>query len=173
MLFGSVSDFAIQAEVEPELTPPSAVWGRMCVWCRGIALGDIEDTHCSLYLAACSFKWVAGHLDELWDERLVGLDDINALAFLDAAYYGDDDRTTAQLAEDARRYGKFNFLTNWGEQFDGVKAFLICSPEGSLRIVYQLLDGTRGSAEVTKAGFVAAAKAFVHWFGEQSERLRG
>lgn len=31
MLFGDRLIFAIEADVEPNLEPPRAVWGRMCV----------------------------------------------------------------------------------------------------------------------------------------------
>ena len=48
-LFGNRDDFAIEAGVEPHLNPPSAVWGHLCIWCRGIAIGDIENKHCGLY----------------------------------------------------------------------------------------------------------------------------
>jgi hypothetical protein len=43
VLFGVPADFAIEAEVDPGLQPLSAVWGSMCVWCRGRALGDLSE----------------------------------------------------------------------------------------------------------------------------------
>jgi hypothetical protein len=172
MVFGDMADFAIQAEIEPGLTPPSAAWGRMCVWCRGTALGNIQETCCGLGDAASEFAWAASNLEELWDESLQGLDDQATFAFLDAAYYGDDDRSADQVHADAERYAKFNFLTNWGEQFDGFKAFWIHAPDGSLHIHYRLPDNTLGSSQVTKKAFITAATEFVRWFREQDQRLR-
>lgn len=64
MLFGDRLDFAIEADVEPSLEPPSAVWGRMCVWCRGVALGDLGEPHCALYPAYLAIRGDASdHMD--------------------------------------------------------------------------------------------------------------
>src|SRR4051794_18443935 len=121
MLFGDTADFAIEAGVEPDLVPPSAVWGHMCVWCRGVALGDIEDRHCGLYQAFCGFRWLSEHLGELWDVELAGLDDVAAWNFLDGLLYGyhgdveiEDGRSLDQVRADWAYWSKYDFLTNWG-----------------------------------------------------------
>lgn len=88
MRFGDPADFAIEADVEPHLRPPSAVWGHMCVWCQGVVLGDITDLHCGLYGAYSSFRWLASNLNELWAPELVGLDDVAVWNFLDGLLYG-------------------------------------------------------------------------------------
>jgi hypothetical protein len=172
MIFGDVREFAIQAEVEPELVPPSAVWGRMCVWCRGTVLGDFRRSHCELSSSSADMEWNCNHLEELWDVSLAGLDDSAAFAFLDAVYFGDDERTDEQINADSERYARFNFLTNWGEQFDGWKAFMICPPGGPVRILYRLPTNEHGSGSVAREIFRTVVKEFVRWFGEQAERFR-
>ena len=40
-VFGDRLDFAIEAGIEPDLQTGTALWGHMCVWCRGVALAVI------------------------------------------------------------------------------------------------------------------------------------
>jgi hypothetical protein len=42
-IFGDKNDFAIEAGVEPDLVPPSLLWGHMRIWCAGVPLGNIND----------------------------------------------------------------------------------------------------------------------------------
>ena len=181
MLFGETTDFAIEADIEPDLKPPSAVWGYMCVWCRGISLGDLGDRYCSLGHAYCSFRWLTSHLDELWASELAELDDVAAWNFLDGLLYGyhgdvevSDARTIEQCKMDWKSWSRFNFLTNWGEQFDGYKAFIQCPPDNTVRILSRRLPAQFGrSVTVSRAMFVSAAEGFAKWFEEQEQRLRG
>ncbi|MEO2091856.1 MAG: hypothetical protein ABGY75_20575 [Gemmataceae bacterium] len=179
-LFGDRSDFAIEAGVEPELKPPSAVWGHMCVWCRGVALGDLNDPHCGLAHAYSSFQQFPGQLDRLWAPELEGLDDIATWNFFDGLLYGyhvdvevPDDRTAGECSADWMRWGAHDFLTNWGEQFDGCKAFVTCPPGDMLRIYFRRRSDPVRCVEVTRAGFTAASTQFVKWFEQQEQRLRG
>lgn len=180
MKFGDTGDFAIEVELEPGLTPPSAVWGRMCVWCRGVTLGDLSEPSCGLWEAACEFRSLFGRLADLWDETLDGLDDRAATDLLDGLLYGhhggveiEDGRTMEQISRDAERFGKFDFLTNWGEQFDGYKSFILCPPGGPVRILSRHLPRPmNGVAVVTKEGFLGAVEGFIRWFDNEEERLR-
>jgi hypothetical protein len=151
----------------------------MCVWCRGAPLGDLSEPSCGLWEAAIKFHWLSDHLADLWDESLAGLDDRAALDFLDGLLYGyhrdvaiEDHRTNEQIKRDSERFRKFNFLTNWGEQFDGCKAFIVCPPAGPVRILSRHLpESLNCVAEVTREGFVSAAQGFVGWFNEEQARL--
>jgi hypothetical protein len=180
-LFGNRADFAIEAGVEPDLQPPSAVWGHMRVWCRGVPLGDITDRHCALYPAYTLFRWLPSHLGELWAPELVGLDDSAAWNFLDRLLYGGhgdgepaDGRTAEQRRADWRAWNRFDFLTNRGEQFDGYKAFILSPPGDSARILSRHLPESmfRG-VRVSKRGVVAAAEGFARWFEGEALRLEG
>jgi hypothetical protein len=183
MIFGNTSEFAIQVQCEPELVAPSAVWGRMCVWCQGVELGDINDSHCSLYPAVLDFQALEKNLQaqELWDDSFSNLRDEELFERLDWLYYGcdsnghiaPDSRTDEQVATDARRFSKFNFLTNWGEQFDGYKAFIFARGDGVVRIAYRLPDYTKGIAHVPESKFTASIDELLSWFAEQQDRLGG
>jgi hypothetical protein len=179
MRFGDISDFAIEAEVEPDISPPSSVWGRMCIWCRGEPLGNLSEPYCGLGAAAYEFRWLRCHLTDLWDECLEGLDDRDANDFLDGLLYGyrggveiEDERTSEEMNRDATRFSKFNFLTNWGEQFDGYKSFILCPPAQPVRILSRHLpDRMNGVAVVTREGLLSAVEDFLRWFDEQEKRL--
>jgi hypothetical protein len=180
-LFGDRNDFAIEAGIEPDLAAPSAVWGHMCVWCRGVPLGDLNDRHCGLAHACSAFRWLPDHLDELWAPEFVGLDALATWNFLDGVLYGyhgdvelpDDLTTDEECRADAQRWGRHNFLTNWGEQFDGCKAFVLSPPNGAVRVLYRQRREPFQVAEVSRAGFAAAAAGFVEWFEAQELRLLG
>jgi hypothetical protein len=156
-MFGDPADFAIEAGVQPGLAVPSAVWGHMRVWCAGQPLGNIGDPFCALYLSYKLFGWTANHLEDLWDDALEGLSDREACDLL----YGD-----------YQRYDKFNFLANWGEQFDGYKSFLLGPPGRPLRVLSRAFPKSFGpGVDVSRAGFVRAARGFTEWFEAQERRL--
>jgi hypothetical protein len=121
---------------EPNLRPPSAVWGRMQIWCEGASIGDYAEPSCALYPSYCGFRNLMETLPQLWSPELDGLSDIDLWNHLDGllyGYHGDteipDDRTVEQCRSDSKRWGGYDFLTNWGEQFDkGGKSFILCKP---------------------------------------------
>ena len=73
MLFGSKSSFAIEALTEDDLTPPSEVWGRMCLWCQSTMIGKLNEEYCGLFTSAKVLRSRADNLDELWDTSFEGL----------------------------------------------------------------------------------------------------
>lgn len=175
-VFGDRNDFAIEAGVEDDAT--GAVWGHIAVWCRGVALGNLGEPHCVLYHAYCALGWTASHMGELWAPELAGLDDEAAWNLLDGLLYGyhgeveaADDRSVEQCRADAAAWGRFDFLTNWGEPFDGWKAFILHPPGGPIRVLHRGPSGRRCRAEVSPAGFRDAVGGFTHWFEGQSRRL--
>lgn len=178
-LFGDRTDFAIEVGVEPNLKPPSAVWGHMCIWTAGLALGAIEDRYCALYPAYRQFRSNLAQLEDLWAPEFEGLDAIATLNFLDGmlyGYHGDvelkDDRSDEQVVVDSQRWGRHNFLTHWGEQFDGYKSFIVHNPSGPIRVLsYKLPRETGLCVEVSREAFVLAVTGFVRWFQEQESRL--
>jgi hypothetical protein len=178
-VFGDRADFAIEAGVEPDLHTDATVWGHMCVWCRDVPLGKLEERYCGLYPAYSEFAWLADNLGSLWADELSGLDDMDVWNLLDGLLYGyhgdvelSDARTLAELRRDAVRWGRFNFLTNWGEQFDGYKSFLLCPPGDSARVLSRRLPAHMGrGVSVSRRGVTAAASEFARWFEVESARL--
>lgn len=121
MHFGDPTEFAIEAFHEPA-GPDWAGFGRMCLYAEGIPLGDLSEEHCSLFQAADRFRELGNTVESLWDDSFAGLSDAQIFALLDdALYIGNEPRW--------ERYGKFDFLTNTGEQFDGFKTFIVCSTD--------------------------------------------
>lgn len=180
MLFGTKEHFAIEAMSETALRRPSAVWGRMQVWCQGVSIGDYSDEHCGLYGSYVGFKELGGRLPRLWREEFSGLSDTELWNLLDGRLYGfhgelelDDRRTLEQCQADARTYGIFNFLTNWGEQFDrGGKSFIVCTPAQQVRVLNRCLPPGHGIALGASLFLVCSAIAeFLEWFEKESARL--
>ena len=109
------------------------------------------------------------------------MDDVAAWNFLDGLLYGyhgdvevQDNRTIEECQRDAVVWSDFNFLTNWGEQFDGYKAFIMRSPGGPVRILSRRLPEHIGATvEVSLSGVLAAVEGFTRWFDEEALRLKG
>lgn len=182
MMFGDPKDFAIEAMVEPDLPVPSAVWGRMRVWCQGVALGDYEVSYCALYPAYLSFTELQQALPTLWHPALEELTDAELLNLLDGLLYGhhgdvevEDDRSLEQVLKDVHEYGKFNFLTNWGEQFDGGgKSFIICKDGQTVKVLNRSLPPNYGlSLNATRPAVEDAISRFRKWFDSEAVRLSG
>ncbi len=178
-VFGDREDFAIEAGVEPDNQTAGSVWGHMCVWCRGVALGNIDERYCGLFHAYQEFDGLAENLSSLWATELVGLDDVAAWNFLDGLLYGwhgdvrlSDERTTKECLQAPAQWWRFNFLTNWGEQFDDYKSFLLCPPGESARVLSRRLPDKMGrGVSISRPGFVEAASGFARWFEAESGRL--
>ena len=182
MLFGTIDTFAIEAHCEAELVAPSAVWGRMRIWCQGCSIGDFEESHCALFPAYCGFKALDKCLPSLWRRDFEGLSDLELWNHLDGLLYGfhgdveiADGRTYEECRRDRDEFGKFDFLTNWGEQFDyGGKSFIVCTPDGYVRILNRSLPSERGIALSSTTGQVTESiREYLSWFEGEAERLKG
>lgn len=180
MLFGTTETFAIEAISESELVAPSAVWGRMRIWCEGYSIGDFTEECCALYPAYLGFKNIAVMLPTLWDEEFYGLDDVDLCNKLDGLLYGyhgemplEDNRSLEECEYDWNVYGRFNFLTNWGEQFDrGGKSFIFCQPNGTVRILNRFYFSNCGSSRQAPLDSVLSAiNGYLEWFKRETQRL--
>lgn len=180
MLFGSKATFGIEAIAEPALSPPSAVWGRMRIWCQGTSIGDFSEEYCALYPSYLGLKTLRQSLPTLWLPEFTDMPETALWNFCDGALYGfhrdtalDDRRTLEEMQQDSAHYGRFNFLTNWGEQFDdGGKSFIFCKPDGRVQILNRSFSGAL-AREVSLTDTAAAIDAFMAWFEAEAERLQG
>jgi hypothetical protein len=181
VVFGDPTEFAVEVDAEPGSEPRSgAVWGHMCFWVQGEALGNIAERRCLLNHAHDALVWLADHLDTQWAETLAGLDDQAVWNILDGQIYGfhgdvelDDARSAADCERDAFVWRRFEFLTNWGEQFDGYKAFLLCPPGASASILYRNESDPPKRLEVSPGALVSAARELDQWFREQQGHVAG
>jgi hypothetical protein len=178
-MFGDRSDFAIEAMTEPHLIAPSDVWGRMCLHIGSVVLGDITDEHCGLYDAYCGFSKLVGDATRLWEDSFTGLNHRQIHDCVRNAIYGDDDRSMDAILADARRYGRFDFLTNWGEQFDGFASVIVQCDDATTTILHSPHSafarkrdpGLFVVASCSTLGFRDACSAFVKWFDSEASRL--
>jgi hypothetical protein len=179
MLFGSKATFAIEAMIEPHLRPPGALWGRMCIWCDGVSIGDINEEHCGL-VAFYNLASLAATIDDLWLQEFNELNDLDLWNYLDGILYGyhgdiqiDDNRTLAQVTADSSKYSRFNFLTNWGEMFDqDGKSFIFHHPEGKIKILNRHLPASKSiSVSTSKEAFVLAISDAFSWFHHEQIML--
>ncbi len=176
MLFGNKNDFANEAMVEPDLVPPSSPWGRLCVWVASNRIGNYEDPYCGLHPCCAGFVEACENLNALWEDEFASMSDLEIWNFLDGILYGyhghvelDDQRSLDEIRRDAARYSKFNFLTNWGEMFDGGgKSFLLRQPHGTLKILnYDYDRNVVNSYVCSEFSFRRATKGLVDWYENQ------
>lgn len=180
MLFGIREVFAIEAMSEPALQPPSAVWGRMQLWCQGISIGDFSDEYCALYGSYLGFKTLSQCLPGLWKPEFDSLSDVALWNRLDELLYGfhgdiqlEDNRSVEECREDLENYAMFDFLTNWGEQFDrGGKSFIFCTPTNEVLILNRHLPPGKGlSMKAPLTDVAPAIQGFLTWFEQEAARL--
>src|SRR5687768_8992449 len=151
MIFGQPSDFAIEAYHEPS-GPQWAGFGRMVIHVHGFRIGDIRENHCSLFHAVERFRKAYPSIESLWDEAFGGLSDAQIFHVIDRVRYA------GEPSDCEIDYSPFDFLTNTGEQFDDAKTFIVCRPGGLVHILYQLRDGTVGSAFCSASSFRKVAE---------------
>jgi len=169
VIFGNPTDFAVEAEFDR--TPNSSsgtVWGHMRLWCEGHAIGDFEELQSGLSGALEALIHTANHLDELDVPMLRPLDDSAVWNLVHAALYIDDNRSDGEIARDAASWGRLDFLTNWGETFDGYAGVIFFRTPNSLRILVRGPGDEMNGFSVTPSGFQAAVSAFGAWCRTQS-----
>jgi hypothetical protein len=180
MLIGDLNDFAIEVVVEPDLKVPSAVWGQMCLRIGNTTLGDFDDHYCALFPAYKHFEWHANHDDRLWDDAFDDMSPEDIYDMVHHAIYGDDDRTMDEIKRDSLRFGIFDFLTNWGEQFDGYSSVIISPDSDTMMILhrpYLYAYSPRRLADdfvmlrCTRSGYINVSRRFVDWFEMEADRL--
>ena len=168
MLIGDKETFAVECYHEPLPNEARRVFGRMCIWVEGECLGDIDEPACMLNVTELQLENLLLRLESLDDPALRDLGDREAFDFLNHALYVDDTRTDEQVSRDAKRFFKFDLLTNGGESFDRSKSFIIGAAE-QLRVMFE--DDRRGfsSGRVDRATFIHAVRGFLAWVAAESQ----
>lgn len=164
---GDIEEFAIEAYHEPS-GPEWGGFGRLAIHIQGNRLGKIRENHCSLFHATDRFRTLLGlssadrphRIVTLWENGFASLSDFEIFTAIDRELY------SSAPTNNRTRYADFDFLTNTGEMFDGVKTFLVCRPAGAVHILYRLADGSFGSGSCSIRTFRSVAEAYVRWFDE-------
>jgi hypothetical protein len=179
MILGDPNNFAIEVEIDPNLVAPSAVWGRMCIHINRLVLGDFSEGGCALYPAYRHFEFLSWETAPLWDHafKRLTLEEIHDI--VRDTLYGDDKGSPAATQYSTLRFRQFDFLTNWGEQFDGYASVIIQPTWDTVTVLHRphsdlpqrRLPGEFVTAACTHDGFVDACNKFVEWFDMESKRL--
>lgn len=115
-------------------------------------------------MGAPDHRWPGGYGGR--PTRFVRPTDTGRLRVLGRALYGDDDRSLQEVRADAHRFSKFDFLTNWGESFDGNKGFLLHSGDG-LRVLFRRGLEPVAARRITEDGLRHAVQGFLGWVEAQ------
>jgi hypothetical protein len=170
MLIGDPKTFAIECYHDPLPNETRRVFGRMCLWVAGAALGDITEPACMLNVTEGFLQDTLNGLETLDDPALRTLSDREAYALLDRALYLDDERSNEQVSADSDRFGKFNFLTNCGESFDRTNSFIIGNRDAeNLRILFEDEQGHFWSGSVAQPTFILTVRRFLAWVADEGK----
>ena len=172
MQFGDPSRFAIRCVHEPILNETARVFGRMCIIVGGQQLGDFNEPACMLNVTEGHLQAVLRRLSNLFDPAFDELADVALYRLLSRALYESDERTSEQVAADAERYFKFDFLTNGGESFDRFRSF-ICLSKGRVKILFADASDVPIVANVEAEYFAETVAAFLSWLSAEGEASCG
>ncbi len=166
MMFGNPSVYAIEAY--HEYSTLSGVWGRMCLHIGSAAFGDIAEPYCMLDHAFEELAQLTEHTNHLWDEEFEELSDSDLYELLDTRLYRDDGRSVEEMRSDWCQYGRFHFLTNWGEMFDSApKSFIVC-PGSMIRVLWRDEAERHRSSEIPRSEFAVATGEACSWYRRQA-----
>ena len=166
MIFGDPKDFAIEVFHEP-LGPTWIGFGRMALHVQSVVLGDIQADHCGLADAVERLRELTVKVHERWDPSFSGHSDEEIFALIDRELYVDYGQTDVTVEDGLRRYGRFDFLTNAGEQFDDVKTFIYVEPRGTVHILYQTEPTNSRAVTCSIDSFRSASLSFLDWFDRE------
>jgi hypothetical protein len=115
---------------------------------------------------------IAGNLNAITKPALWTLSDEDLWDRFNRARYIDRGQSNDEIAKDYVEWGPHDFLTNWGEMFEGYKGMIYCIPNGRIRMLVQQPDNSIRKYAVTAKGFTDAIAGFSQWCISLSERSR-
>jgi hypothetical protein len=166
MIIGDQSSFAIECYHESIPNDSERVFGRMCIWVKGNALGNINEPSCMLNVTKYTLERVIEWFQYHGDEELYQLSDSEAFTFLNQTVYSAEYRTQTELSRIYYRYNHYDFLTHGGESFDGKMSFIIAADK-NFRILFEDIAGKFHSGHIPIKEFLSVINLFFSWL--QSE----
>jgi Immunity protein 42 len=170
MIFGDPADFAVEAFHEP-LESRFRGFGRLCIHVQGLALGDIEEEHCSLFHSADDLERLAADAAGLWDASFEGHSDKSLFELLAYTLFDYHGQTDAEIDQAYVRYGRYSVLTNSGEHFDGFNIFVVCREFSRAHFLFRRPDNSIGSRDCSLKMLCDAIQQFQNWFRAVSVQL--
>lgn len=161
-MIGEHTVFQIQCVHEPFSESSGRIFGRMCLRFDQDVLGNFDEPACILNVTAGHFEDALEWLPEHDDSELFALSDKELWTRLDCALYDDDGRNMEQIVADARRYRRFDFLTNGGQSFDHSKSFFVANAH-EVRVLFKMADLPVVARRVDRSVFVETLEAWLRW----------
>ena len=161
-MIGERTEFQILCVHEPFSESEGGIFGRMCLRLEQDVLGNFDEPACMLNVTGGHFEDALRWLPKHDEPELFALTDTELWRRLDAALYGDDDRNVEQIVTDARRYRRFDFLTNGGESFDHSKSFFVANAH-EVRVLFKMGDRPLVARRVNRGVFVETLEAWLSW----------
>jgi len=163
MIVGNKENFAIECYDDFIDTEKKYVFGRMCLWCSNISLGDIFEPSCMLNVTE---GILLSFLEEKLNYEGAELNNINdeeAFNLLSNKLYGvDKEISLEQVSRDMDEYYKYDFLTNGGESFDGYQSFIIKN-NNTYRIIFRDSQDKLYSSKVERPMLIEVINGFLQW----------
>jgi hypothetical protein len=173
MIFGTPSDFAIEAEDDGLPSDPKGILsGHMQIWCSNSSIGDFGEGQSCLWDSQTHLAMIAQDLSAISNPALWTLADEAIWDRFNRALYIDRGQSNEEIAKDYVEWGRYDFLTNRGETFDGYKGMIYCLPDGGIRMLVQQPDDSIRKYTATAKGFRDAIAGFSLWCNSLSERSR-
>jgi hypothetical protein len=178
MIFGQISQFAIEATVEPDLKPQSVVRGGVCVWCQGKMIGDVSNRHCPLFVSYQYFELLQHSINEneLWQSDFDKMDEQEIYQFLVGKLYGVGGEGKHDLLDEDDgaddRFWQHQFPVNWGERDDSGGLWFIAQKGNEMLILNPVAENS--SVDVywlSTRSVLEAASLFCEWYEGQEDRL--
>jgi hypothetical protein len=164
MLFGSRSKIAIECSIEAE----NARWrfGRVCLWAKGVAIGDFEQ----IMVIAVTTGFFSGFLErsgERYDPQLNSLSALDLVSTLCDALFGDGQQDLKETAQQGQRFGKYCVCPGGGEAFDGWLAFLL-EDQNKTRFIWQdTSTGQIDEIDLVSGEFEDIVRHFIVWASDE------
>jgi hypothetical protein len=173
MIFGSPADFAIEAEDDGLPSHPKGIVpGHMQIWCRNSSIGDFGEEQSCLWDSHQHLVKIAADLSAISNPALWALSDEALWDRFNRARYIDRGQSNEEMTNDYVEWGRYDFLTNWDETFDGYKGMIYCLRNGGVRMLVQLPDKSIRQYTVTAEGFTDAIAGFSLWCTSLDKRSR-
>ena len=160
--FGDREQFSIICAHEPFGEEPRHVFGRMCIRAGDKSLGDFGEPACMLNVTASHLQGVLRRLPDLANDGFGGMSDSCIWDTIDKAVYQGDDRSMQEVAADAEKFFKFDFLTNGGESFDKSKSFIVREGD-NVRLLFVEDGKAMDSIVVNEGMFRGVVQDFLDW----------
>ena len=173
-IIGDKTKFGIEVMVEPELVPPSPVWGRMCIWAGNFRIGNFEEQHCGLSQCVEHLLDIVRILPSLDSVIFQEHNDDYIARYLCESWYESGYNEYGEKVGLAADMHKYRIDYGFPEMFDGpYMVFLLAVGSDSLKLLHiETSSNEVKSFMFKKELFTGAVNSLQEWLSAQLEELR-